>query len=75
MDSSNETDDINIKSEDNITSGKYIIQYTYLPPIDPLNLLGDNFVEEHDENDKRAEVRYLLEYEGRFMVEYAHGGE
>ena len=32
-------------------------------------------MEEHDENDKRAEVRYLLEYEGRFMVEYAHGGE
>ena len=63
-----ETNWINPKAEDNLTSGQDIIQRAELSSVEPLDLLGYTFVHYHDETKQRAEVKEFLEDESEFMV-------
>ena len=47
-----ETNNINTKSEDTITSAQDINQCFDIPYVDPLDLLGCTFVHDNDEEDK-----------------------
>ena len=66
---------INPKSEDIITSGQDTTHCTEIPSIDPLGLTGYTFVHDHDDTKQHYEVNWLMEDQGNFVVEYAHGGE
>ena len=66
---------INPKAEYILTSGQYITNCTNIPYIDPLELLGCTFVQKHDNTKQHTKLKDLLQYEGKFMVEYANGCE
>ena len=63
----------NAKADNILSSGKDITQWSELPYVNPLDLLGYTFVWNHENNYNRAELKYLLKERVKVMAEVING--